>query len=57
MELDILAEVGAVAQSTADTIIETGLGVIPIVVPVLALFWAVRYVLRKFNADGGAGLR
>jgi hypothetical protein len=56
MELDVVGVVTDVAANAADTLISTVVGVLPVVLPVLALFWGIRYALKKFNLNRKAGV-
>jgi len=54
MELDIIEIVTGVATDAADILISTVTGVLPVVLPVVALFWGLNYVIRKFGLGGKA---
>jgi hypothetical protein len=56
MELDVATIVGGVAENAAEVLIDTVVTVLPIVLPVTALFWGIRYVLKKFGINRKAGI-
>jgi hypothetical protein len=54
MEIDIIQIVTGVATNAADVLISTVTGVLPVVLPVVALFWGLNYVIKKFGLGGKA---
>jgi hypothetical protein len=57
MDIDVLGTVGEVASNAAEVLISTVVGVLPIILPVVALFWGINYALRKFGLNRSANTK
>lgn len=49
MNLDVNSIVGDLAGTIGTQLVDTAVAVIPVVLPVLAVFWGIRYVQGKIG--------
>lgn len=54
--IDPTAIAGGLATDIGGQLIDVVTGVLPVLVPVLAAFWAIRFVVQKVGLGGRAGV-